>query len=138
VTTTPDNGAPARHVLASDPLLTWQAIAAHARDHHGHTWPGDDAAISAITGAFDGITPFDCGYSPEDGTISSPELAAPPSWAPKWNDPQLLNCTIATLAASLCSCELQEIYGEETIISPRYAGQARAVPNTADTGPGAS
>ncbi len=38
MTTTDDDYAD-RHVLASDPLLRWDAIAAHARDHHGVTWP---------------------------------------------------------------------------------------------------
>jgi hypothetical protein len=48
--------APARYLLASHPLLRWDAIAAHARDHHQHTWPDDNTARTAITGAFDAIT----------------------------------------------------------------------------------
>lgn len=101
----------ARHVLARDPLLRWEAIAAHARDHHGHTWPSDDAAISAITGAFDAVTPSGVGYYPAEGTLKSPELASPPSWSPQWNDPELFNCVIATLAAGAADCDLERIYG---------------------------
>ena len=103
---------PARHILASDPLLRWDAIAAHARDHHGHTWPDEKAAITAITGAFDAIVPLDCDYSPGDGTISSPPLPAPPPWTPAWPDHQGLNCTIAALAANDPHCDLQDIYNE--------------------------
>jgi hypothetical protein len=104
--TATDADAPARRILASHPLLRWDAIAAHARDHHGATWPTRDAAITAITGAFDAILPADCGYSPADGTIASP--ARPdPAWAPAWTDPDLLNCTIATLAANPPACDLE-------------------------------
>jgi hypothetical protein len=104
----------ARYLLASHPLLRWDAIAAHARDHHQHTWPDDNTARTAITGAFDAITPYDCGYDPADGTITSPPLPAPPTWAPRWNDPQVLNCTIATIAASTTRCDLQEIHDQIT------------------------
>ena len=117
VTTTTDDAA-ARHVLASDPLLRWDAIAAHARDHHGHAWPTDKAARTAITGAFDAIIPSDCSYSPAEGTISAPPPAAPPGWAPAWTDPQGLNCTIAALAASAADCDLQDIYNEINIPNP--------------------
>jgi hypothetical protein len=118
VTTQPDTAAdaPARHILARDPLLRWDAIAAHARDHHGVTWPSDDAAITAIVGAFDAIIPFDCGYSPDKGSITSPPLPAPPSWVPAWTDPEQLNCTAAALAAA--DCDLQEIYGEVNLVTP--------------------
>jgi hypothetical protein len=115
--TTPE--VPARHVLASDPLLRWDAIAAHARDHHGVTWPTDKAARTAITGAFDAIVPSDCGYSPAEGTISSPPVPGPPGWVPAWTDPQGLNCTIAVLAASAADCDLQEIYDEINLATPR-------------------
>jgi hypothetical protein len=122
-TTTAAAEAPARHVLASDPLLRWDAIAAHARDHHGATWPTDKAARTAITGAFDAIVPADCSYSPAEGTISAPP-AAPAAWAPAWTDPQGLNCTIAALAASAADCDLQDIYGEINIPTPRAARAA--------------
>ena len=89
-----------RYVMASDPLLRSEAIAEHARDHHDGTWPSAAAASTAITGAFAAITPSGCDYSPAEGTITSPPLPAPPSWAPVRKDPQLLNCTIAALAAS--------------------------------------
>jgi hypothetical protein len=104
----------ARYLLASHPLLRRDAIAAHARDHHQHTWPDDNTARTAITGAFDAITPYHCGYDPADGTITSPPLPAPPTWAPRWNDPQVLNCTIATIAASTTRCDLQEIHDQIT------------------------
>jgi hypothetical protein len=124
VTTTTD--APARHILASDPLLRWDAIAAHARDHHGHTWPDEHAAVTAITGAFDAIVPTDCAYDPDDGTISSPPLPAPPARAPAWTDAQALNCTIAVLAANPAGCDLQDIYDEINIPAPQAARPARA------------
>jgi hypothetical protein len=104
---------PARYLLASHPLLRWDAIAAHAHDHHGITWPGDDAARTAITGAFDAITPYHCGYDPADGTITSPPLPAPPAWAPGWSDPEMLNCTIATIAASTARCDLLQETDDE-------------------------
>jgi hypothetical protein len=115
--TTTTAPATAEHVLASDPLLRWEAIAAHARDHHHHTWPSDDNAISEITGAFDSIIPDHCAYDPGQGTITSPALTAPPSWAPKWTDPQLLNCLIATFAATAPYCDLQHIYDEATYVA---------------------
>ena len=122
--TNPAPSAADRHVLAADPLLRWDAIAAHALDHHGHAWPGPDAAITAITGAFDAILPFDCGYNSQEGTITSPALPAPPSWAPKWNDPQLLNCVVAAYAAAARVGDLQDIYNEYnevSVIAPRPA-----------------
>jgi hypothetical protein len=122
VTTTTDD-YPGRRVLASDPLLRWDAIAAHARDHHGHTWPDDHAAITAITGGFDAIVPNDVMYSPEQGTITSPPLPAPPTWAPAWTDAQALNCTIAVLAANATDCDLQDIY-DEINIPAQQAAQA--------------
>ncbi len=122
MTTTP-SADPARHVLASDPLLRWDAIAAHARDHHGFTWPDEHAAITAITGAFDAVIPSGCGYSPVEGTISAPGLP-PPAWVPAWTDPQGLNCTIAVLAASAADCDLQAIYGEVNLATPRSARAA--------------
>ena len=122
MTTTTDD-YPDRHVLASDPLLRWDAIAAHARDHHGVTWPTDHAAVTAITGAFDAIVPCGCGYSPVEGTISSPELP-PAAWTPAWTDLQGLNCTIAVLAASAADCDLQAIYGEVNLATPRAARAA--------------
>ncbi len=78
MTTTTDDDYPGPGVLASDPLLRWDAIAAHARDHHGFTWPTDHAAVTAITGAFDAILPGACWYAPDDGTtISAPAPARP-------------------------------------------------------------
>ena len=121
--TTPTD-APDRYILASDPLLRWEAIAAHARDHHGHSWPSEHAAVTAITGAFDAIVPTNCAYDPDDGTISSPPLPAPPAWAPAWTDAQALNCTIAVLAANEADCDLQEIYGEVSLPAPRPARAA--------------
>jgi hypothetical protein len=118
--TTATAAALSRHVLASDPLLRWDAIAAHARDHHGHTWPTEKAAVTAITGGFDAIVPNDFMYSPEQGTISSPPLPAPPARAPAWTDAQALNCTIAVLAANAAECDLQEIYGEINIPARHY------------------
>jgi hypothetical protein len=115
--TTPE--VPARHVLASDPLLRWDAIAAHARDHHGVAWPTDKAARTAIIGAFDAIIPSDCCYSPAEGTITSPPAPGAPGWAPAWTDLQGLNCTIATLADSAADCDLQDIYGEINLAIPR-------------------
>jgi hypothetical protein len=118
-TTTP--AAPAQHVLASDPLLCWEAIAAHARDHHQHAWPDSDAATEAITSALVAILPDRCDYDPARGTITAPSLPAPPSWAPEWTDTQLLNCVIATLAAAT-PCYLDEIYDSSTyVIGPRAA-----------------
>jgi hypothetical protein len=108
---------PARHILAGDPLLRWEAIAAHARDHHQFTWPSGEAAINAIIGAFDCIVPFRCDYDPGEGTITSPVLNAPPGAVPQWDDPQLLNCIIATLAASPPDCDLQAIYHETTYVA---------------------
>jgi hypothetical protein len=118
VTTTAD--APARHVLAADPLLRWDAIAAHARDHHGVTWPTDKAARTASTGAFDAILPSDCWYTPGQGTISAPR-PAPDAPTPAWTDPQGLNCAIAALAASAADCDLQDIYDEVNIPAARGA-----------------
>jgi len=119
VTQTPT--AHAQHVLASDPLLRRDAIAAHARDHHQHTWPSDEAATDAITDAFASLIPDNCDYDPAQGTITSPPLTAPPSWAPKWTDSQQLNCVIATLAAA-SHCYLDEIYDSSTyVIGPRAA-----------------
>ncbi len=124
MTTTAVADVAARHVLASDPLLRWDAIAAHARDHHGVTWPTDKAARTAITGAFDAIIPAGCGYSPAEGTISSPPLPAPPAWLPAWTDAEGLNCTIAALAASAADCDLQEIYDKVNLATPRAARAA--------------
>ena len=107
----------ARHIMADDPLLTWEAIAAHARDHHQHTWPDDKAAITAITGAFDAVIPSDCAYDPYSGTITAPHLTAPPGQAPAWPDAQILNCTIAALAATPPDCDLQQIYNEDNMVS---------------------
>jgi hypothetical protein len=115
----PDPRYPARHALASHPLLRWDAIAAHARDHHHPSWPTDDDALAAVTGAVEAVIPGDCDYDPATGTIATRPLPAPPDWAPVWDDPQLLNCTIATLAASPPECDLQDIYDEDTIIAPR-------------------
>jgi hypothetical protein len=114
--------APARHALASHPLLRWDAIAAHARDHHHAAWPDDTAARTAITGAFDAITPAGCDWDPAAGTITTPPLPAPPAWAPAWEDAQLLNCTIAALAASPPGCDLQDIYDEATYITGNPPG----------------
>ena len=124
MTTTTDDDYPDQLVLASDPLLRWDAIAAHARDHHGHTWPTDHAAVTAITGAFDAILPGACWYAPDDGTISAPPPPAPPPWSPAWTDPQALNCTIAVLAANEAPCDLQDIYGEINVPTPRPARAA--------------
>ena len=122
MTTSTTADVPAQHILASDPLLRWDAIAAHARDHHGHTWPDEKAAITAITGAFDAIIPTHCCYRADDGTISSPPLPAPPPWTPAWPDTQALNCTIAVLAANDPGCDLQDIYDEINLATPRAAG----------------
>jgi hypothetical protein len=116
--TTPTD-APDQHILASDPLLRWDAITAHARDHHHHTWPTDHDAITAITGAFDGIIPTSCWYTPEEGTISAPPPPAPPPWSLARTDPQALNCIIAVLAASPADCDLQDIYNEITFALPQ-------------------
>jgi hypothetical protein len=113
--------AHAQHVLASDPLLRWEAIAAHARDHHQHPWPDDEAAADAITDALAAIIPDHCDYDPAAGTITSPPLPAPPAWTPAWTDPHHLNCLIATIAAAT-PCYLDEIYDSATyVIGPRAA-----------------
>jgi hypothetical protein len=44
-------------------------------------------------------------------------LAVPPSWAPKWTDAQLINCVIATFAATAPYCDLQDIYHEATYVA---------------------
>lgn len=112
----------ALNVLASDPLLRWQAIADHARDHHGVTWPDDHAARKAITGAFGSISPTGCDYDPDGGTITNHLPAAPPGAVPLWGDPQLLKCAVAALAAAGPGCDLQDIYGETLYVSgPRDA-----------------
>jgi hypothetical protein len=114
----------ARHIMADDPLLTWEAIAAHARDHHQHTWPDDKTAITAITGAFDAVIPSHCAYDPAAGTITAPALPEPPGQAPAWGDPQILNCTIAALAATPPDCDLQQIYDEDNMVSDPAASPA--------------
>lgn len=103
---------PTPRILGNDPLLRWEAIAAHARDHHGTTWPDDDAAVTAIVGAFDAIVPLGCDYDPDSGTIASPPISGTPAWTPQWTDSQALNCVIAALAARPPDCDLQEIYDE--------------------------
>ncbi len=118
MTTAATADVPARHILASDPLLRWDAIAAHARDHHGVTWPTDRAVIRAIVGAFDAIVPVDCGYSPVEGTISCAKLP-PAAWVPAWTDAEGLNCTIAVLAANAADCDLQAIFDEVNLATPR-------------------
>jgi hypothetical protein len=103
--------------MAGDPLLRADAITAHARDHHHHTWPSDDAALDAITDAICAIAPAHCDYDPREGTITSPILNARPGAVPQWDDPQLLNCIIATLAAIPGYCDLQAIYHETDYIA---------------------
>jgi hypothetical protein len=101
--------------LACDPALHWTAIAAHARQAHGARWDSDDAAITAIVGAFDAIMPGGCSYDPAQGAIrpAGPHSAAMPS---PWEDTQMLGCAVATLAAAR-PCDLQAIYGTENLIA---------------------
>jgi hypothetical protein len=101
--------------LACDPVLDWTAIAAHARQAHGARWDSDDAAITAIVGAFDAIMPSGYSYDPARGAIR-PAGPQPPVAPPSWEDTQMLGCAVATLAAA-ATCDLQAIYGTENLIA---------------------
>jgi hypothetical protein len=94
--------------IVSDPLLEWTAIAGHARDQHHAAWPGDDAAIAAIIGAFDGLLPSGYAYYPATATIYADHEPAAGATRP-WPDLPRLTCTVATIAA--CTpCYLEELH----------------------------
>jgi hypothetical protein len=123
------------NTTAPDPVLHWAAIAAHAWAEHGTRWATDTDAVTAIIAAFDAILPSNWGYNAADGSIR-PRPGDPPGPLLAWRDPQMLGCTIATLAAHLSACDLQAIYGTETIIVARTPPPAGPRwPPAADPGP---
>jgi hypothetical protein len=95
-----------------DPLLRWESIADHARTQHAARWASDDAALTAIVGAFDAILPDGFGYDPMTGAIDTEYSHAAPV-PPVWSDVQMLACTIAALAGALPACDLQALHGTE-------------------------
>lgn len=102
--------------VIANPLLRWVAVAEHARAAHGARWASDEDAVRAVVGAFDGILPSACGYSPATGVIATCNSQAVAVLG-GWGDVPRLACAVAALAASLPSCDLEALLGTRNLVA---------------------